>query len=89
MQFATASADMSVRLFDLRDLSISTVMYESTGAAMTKVVWNRQDPNYLAIVQMNCNKVCIIDTRIPMYPVAELTGHTDYVNDVAWAPTSK
>ena len=24
-----------------------------------------------------------------MYPVAELAGHSEYVNDVAWAPTSK
>ena len=38
---------------------------------------------------MDCNNVWIIDTRIPMYPVAELAGHSEYVNDVAWAPTSK
>ena len=24
-----------------------------------------------------------------MYPIAELSGHSDFVNDVAWAPTSK
>lgn len=24
-----------------------------------------------------------------MYPIAELSGHSEYVNDVAWAPTSK
>lgn len=24
-----------------------------------------------------------------MYPIAELAGHSEFVNDVAWAPTSK
>ena len=54
VQFATASADGSVRLFDLRDLGISTVMYESPGnVPMLRAVWNRQDYHYLAVITMD------------------------------------
>lgn len=55
---------------------------------MLRAVWNRQDYHYLAVITMDCSTVSIIDTRIPMYPVAELRGHNDFVNALAWAPTS-
>eukprot|EP00830_Metopus_es_P011960 TRINITY_DN250_c0_g1_i1.p1 TRINITY_DN250_c0_g1~~TRINITY_DN250_c0_g1_i1.p1 ORF type:complete len:119 (-),score=21.21 TRINITY_DN250_c0_g1_i1:21-377(-) len=34
------------------------------------------------------NKVIIVDIRFPMLPFMELTGHTDCVNSIAWAPIS-
>jgi len=32
--------------------------------------------------------VMILDIRMPMLPVAKLSGHNDCVNAIAWAPHS-
>ena len=37
---------------------------------------------------MEHNQVIILDIRAPSVPVAELTGHTQAVNTIAWAPHS-
>lgn len=37
---------------------------------------------------MEHNQVIILDIRAPSVPVAELTGHTQSVNTIAWAPHS-
>ena len=42
----------------------------------------------MATLQMDSNKVIILDIRSPTTPVAELQKHQASVNAVAWAPHS-
>jgi WD repeat-containing protein 68 len=90
--FASVGADGSVRLFDLRSLEHSTIIYESApppdSAPLLRLAWNKQDPNFLATFVMDSNAVVILDVRVPSVPVAELRGHDQGVNAMAWAPHS-
>jgi len=87
--FASAGADGSVRMFDLRSLEHSTIVYESPELIpLVRICWNKHDENYLATFLMEQNQVVILDIRAPSVPVAELNGHTQCVNTAAWAPHS-
>lgn len=87
--FASAGADGSVRMFDLRSLEHSTIIYESENLQpLLRLVWNRHDQHYLATFCMDSLQVIILDIRAPSIPVAELNGHTQCVNTIAWAPHS-
>lgn len=87
--FASVGADGSVRMFDLRNLEHSTIIYETSDEKpLLRLAWNKQDPNYLATFQMDDMKVIILDIRLPSVPAAELTGHTACLNSLAWAPHS-
>ncbi|CAI2374406.1 unnamed protein product [Moneuplotes crassus] len=93
--FATVGADGSMRLFDLRALEHSTILYETNhqsttgeGKPLLKLGWNNQDPSYIATFEPDSSKVVILDIRVPMIPVCELEGHTDYVDAFSWAPHS-
>jgi len=87
-------ADGSVRMFDLRSLEHSTIIYESTDSQgntpvpLIRLAWNKQDPNYLATITMDSSKVVILDIRVPSLPAAKLEGHSQCVNALAWAPHS-
>lgn len=88
-QFASVGADGSVRLFDLRNLQHSNIIYESPIAAqLLRLAWNRLDEHYLATIAMDCDAVTILDIRSPAMPVAELAGHHGNVNALSWAPHS-
>ena len=56
--FASVGADGSVRMFDLRSLEHSTIIYESTDGQggtpvpLIRLAWNKKDPNYLACITM-------------------------------------
>uniref|UniRef100_A0A1I8J5K4 DDB1- and CUL4-associated factor 7 n=1 Tax=Macrostomum lignano TaxID=282301 RepID=A0A1I8J5K4_9PLAT len=87
--FASVGADGSVRMFDLRHLEHSTIIYEDPGhSPLLRLAWNRQDPNYLATFAMDASEVIVLDTRVPCTPVARLTNHRACVNGLAWAPHS-
>ena len=87
--FATVGADGSLRMFDLRDLEHSTIMYEtSCGGALLRLGWNKQDPNFLATFCQDSVKTAILDIRMPAVAVCELGGHVSSVNGIAWAPHS-
>ena len=61
----------SVRMFDLRHLEHSTIIYEDpTHTPLLRLAWNKQDPNYLATVAMDACEVIILDVRVPCTPVA-------------------
>lgn len=88
-QFATVGADGSVRMFDLRSLEHSTIVYETPKLApLLRLQFNRQDPNYFACVQLDSPKIAIIDVRMPARTVSEPEGHKGCVNALAWAPQS-
>merc|ERR1711871_1905306 len=74
--FASVGADGSVRMFDLRHLEHSTIIYESPDLTpLLRISWNKQDPNYLATIMSDNSRTVILDIRIPSVPVAELAGH--------------
>eukprot|EP01006_Ploeotia_vitrea_P032660 TRINITY_DN64856_c1_g1_i1.p1 TRINITY_DN64856_c1_g1~~TRINITY_DN64856_c1_g1_i1.p1 ORF type:complete len:407 (-),score=192.69 TRINITY_DN64856_c1_g1_i1:1187-2293(-) len=87
--FASAGADGSVRMFDLRSLDHSTIIYESPNLVpLLRLCWNKQDHNYIASFMMDSDHAVILDIRAPSVPVAELKGHTAAINAIAWAPHS-
>jgi DDB1- and CUL4-associated factor 7 len=90
--FASVGADGSVRLFDLRSLEHSTIIYESPDLTpLLRLRWNKLDPNFLATVIMDSSKVIVLDIRFPSIPVAILEHKTpasphNNVNAISWAP---
>ena len=85
--FASVGADGSVRMFDLRSLEHSTIIYEAPNLdPLLRLEWNKQDPNYLATFMLDSRRTIILDIRVPSLPVAELGGHLGCVNATAWAP---
>nr|SVE69796.1 EOG090X060Z [Eubosmina coregoni] len=87
--FASVGADGSVRMFDLRHLEHSTIIYEDPQhRPLLRLAWNRQDPSYLASIAMDASEVVILDVRVPCTPVARLSNHRACVNGIAWAPHS-
>ncbi len=89
--FASASADGSVRVFDLRDREHSTIIYEAPGpgrTALLRLAWNRADPRYLATLAAGSGAVALLDIRLPTLPVATLARHTAPATALAWAPHS-
>lgn len=87
--FASVGADGSVRLFDLRSLEHSTIIYETAKLEpLLRLEWNKQDPNYLATFKSDSQSTIILDIRQPCTPVTILGGHAGCVNAVAWAPHS-
>jgi WD repeat-containing protein 68 len=62
--FATAGADGSIRMFDLRSLEHSTIIYESPDfAPILRVAWNRRDGNYMCGVLMESSSTVVLDIR--------------------------
>ena len=91
--FATAGADGSLRLFDLRSLEHSTIMYETPpGTPLLRLAWNRLNNFYVAAVAGDSCRAVIIDVRMPTTPVTELpgntAGHSANISSIAWAPHS-
>lgn len=87
--FASCGADGSVRMFDLRTLDHSTIIYESSELIpMLRLAWNKQDQYYLSCFSRDDSRVVILDIRHPSLPVAQLQGHSQAVNAIAWAPHS-
>jgi WD repeat-containing protein 68 len=85
--FASVGADGSLRLFDLRALEHSTIMYECN-EPLLRLAWNKQDPNYLITFGADSARCVVLDVRVPSIPAAELTTHTAPINAAAWAPHS-
>lgn len=87
--FGTVGADGSVRMFDLRSLEHSTILFESPDMSpLLKIAWNKQDPNYVATILTDSPKAVIIDIRVPSIPMTELMGHQAALNGISWAPHS-
>jgi WD repeat-containing protein 68 len=87
--FATVGADGSVRIFDLRSLEHSTIIYENADAQpLLRLGWNKQDPNYIATILVDSPSIIILDIRVPSVPVALLNSHQGVLNAIHWAPHS-
>lgn len=87
--FVSVGADGSLRLFDIRSLDHSTIIYETPDArALLKVAWNSIDSNYLATFAADSSTVVVMDIRMPSIPAAELGSHDSTVLTCKWAPNS-
>ena len=102
--FASVGGDGSVRLFDLRNLEHSTILYENIlsfanpsnteitlkGSSLFRIAWNKLDNHFLVTFQEDSNKIILLDNRLPSIPVAELVGHVpgSSLVDICWAPNS-
>jgi WD repeat-containing protein 68 len=87
--FISTGADGSIRLFDLRSLDHSTIIFEQkNGAPITKIAWNIQNNSYVSALGFENDVTYIIDTRMAMASLLELKSHTAPVTSMAWAPQS-
>ena len=86
--FASVGADGSVRLFDLRTLEHSTIIYETFTATAVEISLEQAGPKLLGYGAGGRSRTVVLDVRVPSMPVAELGAHQASVNSVAWAPHS-
>ena len=84
----TGGEDDSVRLFDLRNLSHSTIIYEAKGnSPINKVAWNLQNSNLIAALSLDKNVIYIFDIRMnSIVSFDELNLHKEPVTGCVWAP---
>ena len=83
--FISGGADGSVRLFDLRMLDHSTIIYETKGC-INKLAWNLQTPNLIAALSLDKNIIFIFDSRMSNVTIDELNLHKEPVTGCVWAP---
>lgn len=82
--FATASADDTIRAFDLRTTRSSLILLEEkNGGMFFRVKWNQLDTNYLAVFGFRHEHTTILDARMPTCPVALLYMENN-VSDIKW-----
>ena len=93
--FASVSGDGSVRLFDLRRLSTSSVLLETDydratlkRRALVRVCCSKRDANLLSAFAIDSNQLLIIDIRKPGRPLSSLGSHSASLNGMSWAPHS-
>ena len=86
--FISGGADGSVRLFDLRNLDHSTIIYETKGnSAINKLAWNLQTSNLIAALSLDNNIIYIFDSRMNTnVSLDELNLHKEPVTGFVWAP---
>ena len=86
--FISGGADGSVRLFDLRNLNHSTIIYETKGnSAVNKLAWNLQTVNLIAALSLDKNVIYIFDSRMTTnVSLDELNLHKEPVTGCVWAP---
>lgn len=100
--FASCGGDGSVRVFDLRCLAHSTIIYEPSAAsgvlrensnssshALLRLEPSLYDPNVVATFTQDSNSIIILDMRYPGSPVLTLEGHISAVNQIQWHPSRR
>lgn len=88
--FISSGADGSVRLFDIRYLKTSTIMYESKDQSpITKIAWNLNNPDLIAALSWEKNVIYIFDRRQNTVSLVELKLHKAAVTGMVWSPSSK
>ncbi len=85
--FISTGADGSIRLFDLRSLEHSTIMYE-TKDPISKIAFNSENSNLISAIVWKKDTVNIIDSRVAMMSLVDLKSHSASVTGMSWAPQS-
>ena len=86
--FISGGADGSVRLFDLRSLNHSTIIYETKdNTPINKLAWNLQTSNLIAALSLDKSVIYIFDSRANAnVSMDELNLHKEPVTGIVWAP---
>ncbi len=86
-RFISVGADASMRLFDLRALEHSTILWEdSSSCPLLKCQWNQGDDYWVSCFGQDSSTVTIVDLRMPGKSWATLKQHLSDVTGVAWSP---
>lgn len=87
--FISSGADCSVRLFDLRQLDHSTIIYETKSYyPITKIAWNMNNKNLIAALSLESSIVYIFDSRNTNVSLVELKFHKEPVTGMVWSPNN-
>lgn len=88
--FISSGADGSVRLFDIRELDHSTIIYETKDQSpITKIAWNEKNNSFIAALSYEKNIVYIFDSRMTNVNLVELKLHKAPVTGMVWSPNSQ
>ncbi|KAL7269168.1 hypothetical protein RUND412_008179 [Rhizina undulata] len=102
--FASCGADGSVRMFDLRSLEHSTIIYEpgvmksekedggspvNSPAPLLRLAASPHDSHLIATFSLDSHIVRILDVRQPGQALIELKGHSNNVNCIEWNPSRR
>ncbi|MCQ2821566.1 MAG: hypothetical protein MJ252_30275 [archaeon] len=88
--FISSGADGSVRLFDLRSLDHSTIIYETKDQSpITKIAWNMLNVNFIAALSWDKSIVYIFDSRVLNVSLVELKLHKEPVTAMSWSPNNQ
>lgn len=85
--FISTGADGSIRLFDLRTLDHSTIMFE-TKDPISRIAFNTENSYLISAMGYGKEVVNIIDSRVAMTSLVDLKSHNKPVTGMAWAPNS-
>ncbi|KAK3719537.1 hypothetical protein LTR37_004395 [Vermiconidia calcicola] len=84
--FVSCGADGSVRMFDLRSLEHSTIIYEPAEKSDKA---SPHDAHLLATFASDSNLIRILDVRQPGTALLELRGHQANLNTLEWNPSRR
>ena len=88
--FISSGADGSVRLFDIRELDHSTIIYETKDQSpITKIAWNEKNNSFIAALSYEKNIIYIFDSRMTNVNLVELKLHKAPVTGMVWSPNSQ
>ncbi|KAG0680213.1 hypothetical protein C6P40_004765 [Pichia californica] len=92
--FTSCSSDGSVRLFDLRNLEQSTIIYEksdnnnnsNTSNSLVRIATSNYNANQIAVLNSNSNQILILDLRNVGIPLYNLNNNSANINSISWHP---
>lgn len=91
--FTSCSSDGSVRLFDLRNLEQSTIIYENLNLKnniennnLLRISNSNYNANQIAVLTSNSNEILILDLRNVGIPLYKLNNNSLTVNSISWHP---
>ena len=85
--FATVGEDGSTRIFDTRELSNSTIVFETPeGKPLQRVTWNSKNEHLLAVLAVDDSNILLLDKRKPNKNIDTLSHKDQKVNSIAWSP---
>lgn len=84
--FISCGADSSIRLFDLRDLDTSNILFEANETtALTRISFSYQNDNYLLSTPIDKPFFYVIDLRDTTSPLEIVQKHSSIVNCIKWS----